>query len=58
MTSIVDMFYLNCRMEDIGIKVPVQAELLTDGETGVQVSKSIGIPNMNCSLPAGEMIPQ
>ena len=31
-------------MEDVGIKVPVQAELLTDGETGVQVPKSIGIP--------------
>ena len=50
MASIVDMFYLNCRMEDIGIRVPVQAKLLTDGETGVQnfeVRKEIGIPNMN-----------
>ena len=46
-------------MEDVGIKVPVQAELLTDGETGVQhfkVWKEVGVPNFICYSSAGEMI--
>ena len=46
-------------MEDVGIKVPVQAELLTDGETWVQhfkVWKEVGVPNFICYSSAGEMI--